>query len=135
MASDYLSGLVIFFFLMIRRPPRSTLFPYTTLFRSVRAEHVHAAVPLHGGPHHLLAAPDIGDVGLQSGDLPGQRGHLLDRRVERFRAPSDDQHVGARGREDPRDAAADALAPPGHDDGPTRDWCEHDDSVLSEDAV
>src|SRR2546430_5647511 len=26
--------LVIFFFLMIRRPPRSTLFPYTTLFRS-----------------------------------------------------------------------------------------------------
>src|SRR2546427_8333532 len=26
----------LFFFLMIRRPPRSTLFPYTTLFRSVR---------------------------------------------------------------------------------------------------
>src|SRR2546422_10091033 len=27
--------LLCFFFLMIRRPPRSTLFPYTTLFRSV----------------------------------------------------------------------------------------------------
>src|SRR2546422_3360784 len=27
--------LSIFFFLMIRRPPRSTLFPYTTLFRSI----------------------------------------------------------------------------------------------------
>src|SRR3712207_7143532 len=26
--------MVVFFFLMIRRPPRSTLFPYTTLFRS-----------------------------------------------------------------------------------------------------
>src|SRR3712207_9177709 len=26
--------LYVFFFLMIRRPPRSTLFPYTTLFRS-----------------------------------------------------------------------------------------------------
>src|SRR3712207_9491898 len=26
----------VFFFLMIRRPPRSTLFPYTTLFRSVK---------------------------------------------------------------------------------------------------
>src|SRR2546430_7870762 len=26
---------LIFFFLMIRRPPRSTLFPYTTLFRSI----------------------------------------------------------------------------------------------------
>src|SRR3712207_7962650 len=27
---------MFFFFLMIRRPPRSTLFPYTTLFRSTR---------------------------------------------------------------------------------------------------
>src|ERR1019366_10766175 len=27
----------VFFFLMIRRPPRSTLFPYTTLFRSIVA--------------------------------------------------------------------------------------------------
>src|SRR3712207_8439111 len=26
--------MILFFFLMIRRPPRSTLFPYTTLFRS-----------------------------------------------------------------------------------------------------
>src|SRR6266498_4186180 len=30
------SDLFLFFFLMIRRPPRSTLFPYTTLFRSAR---------------------------------------------------------------------------------------------------
>src|SRR2546430_8139719 len=30
----------IFFFLMIRRPPRSTLFPYTTLFRSLQAAGV-----------------------------------------------------------------------------------------------
>src|SRR3989441_13156389 len=29
------SNEAIFFFLMIRRPPRSTLFPYTTLFRSL----------------------------------------------------------------------------------------------------
>src|SRR3712207_8292722 len=28
---------ITIFFLMIRRPPRSTLFPYTTLFRSIRA--------------------------------------------------------------------------------------------------
>src|SRR2546422_5667515 len=35
--------LSVFFFLMIRRPPRSTLFPYTTLFRSVKqpAEQCH----------------------------------------------------------------------------------------------
>src|SRR2546426_3864102 len=29
--------MTMFFFLMIRRPPRSTLFPYTTLFRSQRS--------------------------------------------------------------------------------------------------
>src|SRR6266568_4608121 len=34
--NDYLNT-VILFFLMIRRPPRSTLFPYTTLFRSSAA--------------------------------------------------------------------------------------------------
>src|SRR5215204_4169230 len=41
------SSILFFFFLMIRRPPRSTLFPYTTLFRShlpyvVDAERVRA---------------------------------------------------------------------------------------------
>src|SRR5260370_29867707 len=33
--SRFLYSYFIFFFLMIRRPPRSTLFPYTTLFRSI----------------------------------------------------------------------------------------------------
>src|SRR6266849_9653252 len=39
--------LFLFFFLMIRRPPRSTLFPYTTLFRSSRPSlsGVHRWVP------------------------------------------------------------------------------------------
>src|SRR6201994_5106823 len=36
------SDPVQFFFLMIRRPPRSTLFPYTTLFRSIRGAAGHA---------------------------------------------------------------------------------------------
>src|SRR3712207_9200594 len=36
------SHLYFLFFLMIRRPPRSTLFPYTTLFRSITGlEHRH----------------------------------------------------------------------------------------------
>src|SRR2546422_7303094 len=42
----------MFFFLMIRRPPRSTLFPYTTLFRSrahVREQHP-IAQPVEGDP-------------------------------------------------------------------------------------
>src|SRR3712207_7286269 len=42
---------LVFFFLMIRRPPRSTLFPYTTLFRS--------------------------DSGLIDLTAPGERGHLV----------------------------------------------------------
>src|SRR5215475_10213176 len=40
--------LLLFFFLMIRRPPRSTLFPYTTLFRSQLAarypSHLHISL-------------------------------------------------------------------------------------------
>src|SRR5437016_10140338 len=43
----------LFFFLMIRRPPRSTLFPYTTLFRSGdaadRADRDHRRASGHGG--------------------------------------------------------------------------------------
>src|SRR3712207_7369022 len=40
MGKLYFVTLVLFFFLMIRRPPRSTLFPYTTLFRSGRRRRV-----------------------------------------------------------------------------------------------
>src|SRR3712207_7880455 len=32
--------MILFFFLMIRRPPRSTLFPYTTLFRSMYHDYI-----------------------------------------------------------------------------------------------
>src|SRR5438034_5796323 len=63
----FLSSLpsLIFFFLMIRRPPRSTLFPYTTLFRSVSADlHVtlgfiepHLMLGFSGG--RKLIAPGL----------------------------------------------------------------------------
>src|SRR5258708_20666264 len=51
---------------MIRRPPRSTLFPYTTLFRSLGDAHIHAPVlgELEGVREqvldHLLQALGIG---------------------------------------------------------------------------
>src|SRR2546421_3428670 len=47
-----------FFFLMIRRPPRSTLFPYTTLFRSPLA-HVHPVPHLgdRGQPRDAVRHP------------------------------------------------------------------------------
>src|SRR2546422_6427796 len=67
--SSYIPYLTHFFFLMIRRPPRSTLFPYTTLFRSVfqGAQFVtprHQAhtsllkgciIKMEDGRHHTLA--------------------------------------------------------------------------------
>src|SRR2546426_2523550 len=57
--------MLTFFFLMIRRPPRSTLFPYTTLFRSLQkaAEprqlaDVFDRDPLAGGPPIVLLSVD-----------------------------------------------------------------------------
>src|SRR6266496_4407766 len=49
--------LSLFFFLMIRRPPRSTLFPYTTLFRSR---------PARRGSRALRATPRIARGGRRS---------------------------------------------------------------------
>src|SRR2546430_4143085 len=45
---------LFFFFLMIRRPPRSTLFPYTTLFRSSLAEAVVALLAPDAEPRCLV---------------------------------------------------------------------------------
>src|SRR5438552_17053958 len=56
-----------FFFLMLRRPPRSTLFPYTTLFRSC----VHEPVPC-GGARLLRGARWLRR-------RPGRRAARLDR--------------------------------------------------------
>src|SRR3712207_7202949 len=46
---------LLFFFLMIRRPPRSTLFPYTTLFRSGQDHHLARATV--GPVPHPVPAP------------------------------------------------------------------------------
>src|SRR2546422_4223824 len=56
--------VAFFFFLMIRRPPRSTLFPYTTLFRSRRRPGVAAPAPRRRARHSRAdrarrAAPDL----------------------------------------------------------------------------
>src|SRR2546425_1907788 len=53
---------MFFFFLMIRRPPRSTLFPYTTLFRSPARHRTHrrrlpVAAHLQDGGHVRRGQP------------------------------------------------------------------------------
>ena len=65
---------MLFFFLMIRRPPRSTLFPYTTLFRSSKEKRLlaYVFVEVRGGQKALderltrLGLP-AGLVGLDEG--------------------------------------------------------------------
>src|SRR5260370_30944483 len=47
--------MCFFFFLMIRRPPRSTLFPYTTLFRSPLAALRAAGVPVGLGTDSVVS--------------------------------------------------------------------------------
>src|SRR2546425_7624585 len=57
---------LFFFFLMIRRPPRSTLFPYTTLFRSqFEGRGARGADP---GVHPSALAHERGDGGLREVD-------------------------------------------------------------------
>src|SRR3712207_7084755 len=78
----------VFFFLMIRRPPRSTLFPYTTLFRSGTEEgrevleQVDPGDPLEDPEHH--AGPPAEDPHPEPGGLEEhlQRAALEERSEE-----------------------------------------------------
>src|SRR3712207_7093204 len=58
---------------MIRRPPRSTLFPYTTLFRS--ALHVHR--DLLGEVAHGDGRGHLGDVAHLAGEVGGHEVHVV----------------------------------------------------------
>src|SRR2546422_5506171 len=59
--------MIFFFFLMIRRPPRSTLFPYTTLFRSVCG-----GAPLEElVARHAVLGPVVGVVVVDLVIVPG----------------------------------------------------------------
>src|SRR3712207_9414609 len=65
-------SFIIFFFLMIRRPPRSTLFPYTTLFRSPRG--LAARVPRALDVARVIRLPESGARN-EADDMSG-REHL-----------------------------------------------------------
>src|SRR5437870_8416400 len=47
---------------MIRRPPRSTLFPYTTLFRSLDHRGGHRRIQLHAHARRVEALEDVEQV-------------------------------------------------------------------------
>src|SRR3712207_9470041 len=73
------TAMIFFFFLMIRRPPRSTLFPYTTLFRSdtdvLRSDSVGTVL--------TSSDPLAGRSSLRLDDLAGRR-WLRDRKSTRL---------------------------------------------------
>src|SRR3712207_7534197 len=79
-----MSNLFVFFFLMIRRPPRSTLFPYTTLFRSAAGvQRPHAAVRQRGHGAVQAVLPRPGDAALPARDERAEvRAHPRHRRSE-----------------------------------------------------
>src|SRR5256886_13105422 len=75
---------MLFFFLMIRRPPRSTLFPYTTLFRSAgiggdrpRARDAERPAPGAGSAHPRRGGGAGGAGAATGGPRPGARGRRL----------------------------------------------------------
>src|SRR6266542_4141254 len=90
-----------FFFLMRRRPPRSTLFPYTTLFRS--REHALEARPGEPAPGD---ATDAADAGIRAahrlGDRSGAVGRII---VDEHQLPVDPVERHA----DPLDELRDIL--------------------------
>src|SRR2546422_8633449 len=64
-------GLLFFFFLMIRRPPRSTLFPYTTLFRSVLVTlNIAVLVPM---PSAMVTTAVMAKTGLLRSERKADR--------------------------------------------------------------
>src|SRR5207237_8900355 len=58
----------LFMFPVLRRPPRSTLFPYTTLFRSLKQVGVYGRQGLPGE----RPGKEIGVMSLRSGDVVGE---------------------------------------------------------------
>src|SRR2546427_2970019 len=62
------SYAILFFFLMIRRPPRSTLFPYTTLFRSIPIGYIGVVISFVGKAHE-----DVSGVEFKHGDRKSTR--------------------------------------------------------------
>src|SRR3712207_7564180 len=69
----WLDCAILLFFLMIRRPPRSTLFPYTTLFRSYRPAGIIAGTTVRLGrdpPYETRRPPILNDPVADTGRSP-----------------------------------------------------------------
>src|SRR5688572_32846170 len=74
---------VPFFFSMLPRPPRSTLFPYTTLFRSSKVGH-DLADAIFASPNNTIKIADVPSTGVkvQKGKVLDGVGRRLNERVK-----------------------------------------------------
>src|SRR2546427_12261217 len=115
MRPRYASSLLLFF-LMIRRPPRSTLFPYTTLFRS-RGQLAH-------GGRELRRVPDDRD--------PPQDQQRDEQRQRRPEQGADGERAASR--HDHRPAGHERPSPPIRQDAaePASDGAARDDDERYE---
>src|SRR5206468_5752127 len=86
------SSPFLFFFLMTRRPPRSTLFPYTTLFRS-RQHRPCDQRPRRASDHRMSGGARVldcdGNRRLRSQTEPDLRGLWRDRKSTRLNSSHD----------------------------------------------
>src|SRR5712664_3143260 len=90
----YLS-LFVFFFLMIRRPPRPTLFPYTTLFRSEAVDRFKRADLFHRGRRERrLAFEGVQDDALEQ--VAERQIELGRERLEHLEQAALEAHPGLR---------------------------------------
>src|SRR5690242_14727508 len=101
---------------MIRRPPRSTLFPYTTLFRSPGEREQHRGhrrcddpehrVPLtwFGASAYVAGGPHVGRTGLVDATLVAAHapGHQADEHHEHHAQPDPEEHAASVGRAEVR---------------------------------
>src|SRR2546429_4565288 len=82
-----------FFFLMIRRPPRSTLFPYTTLFRSVIFENFMDGTALITSKAGWKWDDIVLDIGMRFSDIDHQELVYVDVEDDVVPLPRSEEHT------------------------------------------
>src|SRR2546426_5285040 len=108
------SRVDVFFFLMIRRPPRSTLFPYTTLFRSPprylwrppererhSPSHSGGERRCHAGTHGYGATPPKGESGYPASRQGVAYAYLLGGALVRWHRANNNTEDGCDAEADP----------------------------------
>src|SRR5439155_21165692 len=86
-----------FFFLLIPRPPRSTLFPYTTLFRSRRGKGGLTVVEVEPFHPFVWCDSDVLDLGIESEKLESSLKYgwlvTVDSKIQNIRVARSEEHT------------------------------------------